>query len=453
MARRKKDITQVDLPVSTPEQIEQRPIGQVVTDAYLDFGNYINCHRHLANLDGVKVSYKRLIYTLASQFSHTSFNHTNTAIAAVASIHPHGLMSFNEMCATLVKSGVFEGEGSFGYVQIDGVVNEAANERYTYIKISDLYWDLMGDLLKDVPYMESPNGNPEPEYLPLPLPLGLHMKTLNQGLGVSISMIYPNFSAWSMYQAYIHDNPQLLEPNVDLILDHENSELARLWETGRGRVVYSYKISRYHNSDTNMDGILFETKDGTEIFTPKLKPFKKLVEDGKVYIEDITDYDSCKMVIYRIPGARGVTIDDIEALCRKCCFSAQNYNLNITNGETAFRIPLKAWIDYTYKRYIDLVVKANQRKIQKTEFDITVLEAIPVVANYILNINPKATDKEIEAKTGIGGEVLSTVLGKPISYLRKNSDTSGRVKELKEKLRVLKKFDPVAYTEEIIKRL
>lgn len=454
MARKKKiDLNQLDLEQKTPGEVKQLPVGQIVTNAYLDFGSYINCHRHLANLDGVKVSYKRLIYTLLTQFPHTSFSHTNTAIAAVASIHPHNVLSMNEMSANLVKSGIFEGEGSFGYTQIDGVRNEAANERYTYIKISDLYWEIMGDLIKEVPYIESPNGNPEPEFLPTVLPLSLHTKILSSGLGVGISMIYPNFSAWSMYQAYIHDNPELLEPNVDLILDHKNSELKKLWETGRGRVVYSYKISRYQNPDTKMEGILFETKDGTEIFTPKLKPFKKLEEEGKVYIEDITDYDSCKMVIYRIPGARGISIDDIEGLCRKCCYSAQNYNLNVTNGETAFRIPLKAWIDFTYKRYLDLIIKSNQKKIDKTLFDISVQEAIPVVADYILNRNPRATDKELIESLGIPEEVISSVMSKPISYLRKNKDTTGRVKELKSKLSELKKFNPVLYTEEIIKKL
>jgi hypothetical protein len=313
----------------------------------------------------------------------------------------------------------------------------------------------MGDLLKDVPYIESPNGNPEPEYLPLPLPAGLHMKTINQGLGVSISMIYPNFSAWSMYQAYKNNNPNLLEPNVDLILDKENSELWKLWEEGKGRVIYAYKISKYTKpDDSKMQGILFETKDGTEIFTPNLKLFRKLEEEGKVYIEDLTDYDSCKMVIYRIPGARGITLEDIEALCRKCCFNSTNYNLNVTDSSnTAYRIPLKAWIDFTYKRYIDLIIKSNQRKIDKTLFDISVFEAIPVVANYILNINPKASDKEIKLKLGLPEEVLSTVLSKPISYLRKNSDTTGKVKELKARLKELKSFDPIAYTEEIIKRL
>lgn len=450
MARKKK----VELPVITPAEIEQRAIGKAVTDAYLDFSSYINNHRHLAGFDGVKVSYRRLIYTVAMKFPLSTFTHTNTAIAAVASIHNHGLSSFNDMVATLVKSGVFTGAGSFGYTSIDGTVNDPSNERYTSIHLSELYKDLLYDLLKeDVPYVESPGGAPEPTFLPLPLPLGLYMKSLSQGLGVGISMIYPNFSAWSLYQAYINNNPNLLEPNVDLILDKKNSELKKLWETGQGRIVYAYKISRYTNPETKMEGILFETKDGTSIFTPKLKPLRKLEEEGKVYIEDITDYDSCKMVVYRIPGARGITIDDVEALCRKCCFSATTFNLNITDECSAFRIPLKCWIDFTYKRYIDLVTKANQRKIKKTEFDIAVFEAIPIVANYILNINPKATDKELITKLGMPEEIISTVLGKPISYLRKNSDTTGKVKELKARLKELKKFNPITYTEEIIKRL
>ena len=41
-------------------------------------------------------------------------------------------------------------------------------------------------------------------------------------------------------------------------------------------------------------------------------------------------------------------------------------------------------------------------------------------------------------------------MSKPISYLRKNKDTAERVKELKDKLKELKKFNPVTYTEQII---
>lgn len=432
--------------------VDRKSIGDVTREAYLDFSSYINNHRHLANLDGFKISYRRLIYS-AMSFPKGKLNPSVDLIASVSRIHPHGLSSMNDMAATLVKSGIFKGEGSFGYTGVDGVCNPPANERYTHTGLSDLYWEIMGDLIREVPYSESPIGPLEPDYLPLPLP-ALYLKSLSSGLGVGISTLYPNFSAWSLYQAYLNDDPNLLEPNVDLILDKSNSELKRLWETGKGRVLYVYKISRQKSSDGKTEGILFETKDGTEIFTPNLRAFKKLEDEGKVFIEDLTDVDSAKLFIGRVPGARGITIDDIENLARKCCFNTRNnvFTLNVTDGNHAFRIPLKEWVGFTYKRYINLVTEVNQKRIAKCNFDISVQEAIPIVGGYILN-KPEASDEEIFKATGIPLEVISEVVAKPISYLRKNKDTSARVKALKDRLKELKNFDPIAYTEEIIKKL
>ena len=50
-------------------------------------------------------------------------------------------------------------------------------------------------------------------------------------------------------------------------------------------------------------------------------------------------------------------------------------------------------------------------------------------------------------------EVVSTVMSKPISYLRNNKDTSDRVKALKEKLKELKAFNVTEYIETIINKL
>ena len=170
-------------------------------------------------------------------------------------------------------------------------------------------------------------------------------------------------------------------------------------------------------------------------------------------MEDLTDINGPKMVISKVPGARGISIEEIEDLARKCCYSATNYTTNVTTGSTMFRIGLYDWLDYTYKNYIDLIVKVNQKKIEKTTFDIAVLEAIPLISDYILNKNPKATDEEIMKVFGMPQEIVSSVMSKPISYLRKNKDTSDRIKELKTRLKELKKFNPVAYTEQIINQL
>lgn len=446
MGRRKK----IDLPV-IPEGELVKPIGQIADECYTLYGSYVNNFRALANIaDGCKVSYKRIIYA-ATQYPKGQDIPTHTFVPSLSKWHPHGTVGCEDLNANLVKSGVFEGHGFFGNTQIDGVVNPHAATRYTKNRLSDHYWNIIGDLVKEVPYIESPQGAMEPTYIPLPLPLCLYMKNLVSGLGVGINCIYPNFSPKSLFAAYKANNPELLEPNMNLLIDKKNSELQKLWQTGKGRVIYSYKISRAMSDDGKSEGILFEGDTG--LFTPKLTKFNKLVDEGKVYIEDITDDKGPKLFIGRVPGAKGIKPEDIEDLARKCCYDTTTYALNITNGLSAFRIPLRDWIDYTYKNYINLVSEVNKKRIEKCLFDISVQEAIPVIANYILNVKPGASDEDIQKALGIPAEVIEVVMSKPISYLRKNKDTAERIKSLKDKLKELKKFNPVAYTEEIINKL
>lgn len=449
MAKKKNNKVEID-PTTIPDPealISQKAIGDVARDAFLEFGNYINNQRHTAFIhDGCKPSYRRLIYA-ALQFQKGKMIPSTTLISSVANYHPHGLGGIELLNSNLVHTGVFAGEGSWGYTEISGVYSPYAAPRYTKQRISDVYDSVLGELWKEVPKVESPVGTMEIAYLPLPLPLCLYMKTSVQGLAIGIRSDYPNFSPVSMYRAYIENNPMLLEPNANLIIDKTASELHKLWTTGKGRVIYSYKISRTTDEMGNA-GILFE--GDTFLFTPNLKKLRKLAEEGKLYMEDLTDIYGPKMIISKVPGARGITIEEIEELCRKCCYNASTYTTNVTTGSTMFRIGLYDWIDYTYKNYISLITSVNSKKIEKTKFDIAVQEAIPPVSQYILNTNPKATDAEISGALGIPEVIVSAVMSKPISYLRKNKDTNSRIKELKEKLRELKKFDPVAYTEQII---
>ena len=449
MPRGKKN--QPELPQATPTQLT-KPIGQIAEECYTYYGAYVNNFRAIANVaDGMKVSYKRLIWATL-QYAKGQDIPTHNLVASLSRWHPHGTTGCEGLNANLVNSGVFSGHGFFGNKQIDGVENPHAATRYTKNRLSDLYWRIVGDIVKEVPMIESPQGEMEPLYIPLPLPLCMYLKGgLVSGLGVGVMSEYPNFSPKSMFAAYLKNDPNLLEPNINIFIDKANSELARLWTTGKGRVIYSYKISRRMSDDGKSEGILFE--GDTAIFTPKLGKFKKLVADGKVYIEDITDDQGPKLFVGRIPGAKGITIDDIEGIARKCCYDATTYQLNVTNGETTFRIPLREWIDYTYKNYVNLVTEVNKKRIVKCQFDIKVQEAIPSVADYILNKNPKASDSELVKALGIPAEVIEVVMSKPISYLRANKDTAERIKALKTRLKELKAFDPIKYTEDIINQL
>lgn len=434
-----------------------RSMGEIVEEAYVLYGGYVSNSRALPNVnDGLKVSIKRLIYS-AMQFKRGEYIGGDMFVNSVAKYHPHGLSGLMGTAAHLVRDGVFEGKGFFGYTSIDGVESPPAAGRYIKMKLSDLYWDILGDITKPefIEFVESPQGPSEPSSFVVPLPICLYQKIQTMGLSVGCRTNIPSFSAKSIYNAMIHNDPSLLESSVDLIIDKKNSELERLWKTGKGKVTLAYKIRRYKSEDGKSEGILFESDDrcSTDIFTPKISKFDKLVEMGKVFIEDLTDEHGPKLFVGRVPGARGISVEDIESIARKICYAKIDYQVWVTDGTKAFRIPIKDWVEYTYKRYLESITRVNAYRIEKVKFDIAVQEALPTISSYILNTNPKASDAEIVKATGISKEIVEAVMSKPISQLRKNKDTSDRVKALNSKLKELLKFDAVRYTEQLINKL
>lgn len=445
MPRKKKE----EVTEPAYRKIEILPIGKATEDAIIDAASYIDNQRVLAYVnDGCKPSYRRLIWS-ALQFPKGVMQPSVQIINKMSDYHPHSLDSMRFLQASMVRSGIFEGKGAFGMTSILGDVKEPGAPRYTKTRLSDLYYDILSPLIPDVEKKESPIGPEEITYCPSIFPLCLFFRGLVSGIGYGISTVYPCFSPVSMYRAYRENNPMLLEPNIDILMDKKESELQKLWDTGKGRVVYSYKLSPY-TDEGGKQGFMFE--GDTYIFTPNLRRINKFVEAGQVFIDDYTDVKGPKMFIGLVNN-RGITLEKLETLCRQCCYDATVYQLNVTDGSTCFRIPLKDWLHYTYTNYINLLVKVNNRRIAKTEFDIAVNQALPLIADYILNKNPKASDKELVSVLGVSQEVVTAVMGKPISYLRNNKDTAERLKALKAKLKELKKFNPEYYAEEIIKRL
>lgn len=447
MAKKKK---LEEAPIVSMPTVYQKPIGDITEEAYLRFGSYVNNHRHMPRVyDGLKVSYRRLIHS-ALTFPMGKDIPTINLISKMSETHPHSLTGVEGTVRMFVKSGVFDGDGNFGQVYIDGSEASPAAPRYTKVRISDTYQDILGELLKEVPWSESPVGALEPDYIPTPVPICLQLSEKVSGLGVAVKNDMPNFSAKSLYQAYIHNDPTLLEPNIDVILDKSHSELHKLWTEGQGKITYAYHIARQRSDDGKTEGVLFYGDTG--MFTLKMKKFQKLLDDNKITIDNVSDQTGTKLLISRVPGARGVTIEDIEKLCAKNCYDTSVYTLNVSDGNSTFRIPLYQWLDYTYKNYISLITRVNAKKIGQVEFEIAVQTALPAVVDYVIK-NPIAENVEIAKALGISVEIVAGVMVKPISYLRKNKDTSERIKKLNKELAALKKFDPEKFTYDIIQRL
>ena len=426
-----------------------KSLGDIAETAYLRFGDYANNHRQLPDVrDGIKVSYRRV---LTAALEHPMGAHISTAtlLGELSSRHPHSTDGCITLINNFVHSGIFDGDGNFGEIYVlDGDSTESAAPRYTKVCISQKYRKILGDLVKDVPWNDSPVEKKEPDFLPTPLPLAFILKYHMQGLGVALRTEIPSFSMKSLYQALIHDDPNLLESGVDLILDKSRSDLVGLWTKGTAKITYSYHLSRVMSDDGKTEGILFQGDTG--VFEVKLsKKLKKLQEEGKITVDNVSDMSGPKMLISRVPGARGVTIDDIAKLCEEVCRNTTQYTLNVTNSETCFQIPLREWLHYTYDNYIKLLQFSVSKKIAQTEFDIKVQTAMPAVAQMIM-ANPKVSNTEIQKATGYEIEVIEAIMAKPIGQLRKNKDNSDRIKALKERLKNLKTFDPIKHTEEVI---
>lgn len=439
-------------PVEVPGGFPTKTLGEIAESAYTRFGEYANCHRQLPDVrDGIKVSYRRVL-TMA--MSHPPGKHvaTSTLLGELNALHPHSTSGCEDMINNFVHTGILEGDGNFGeYFILDKDIVSSAAPRYTKVAVSQRFREILGDLLKDVPWHDSPMEKKEPDYIPTPLPLCFSLKYRMQGLGVAIKTEIPSFGMASMYRALMADDPSLLEPGIDLIMDKDRSELERIWTTGTGKITYSYHLARVTGDDGKTEGILFYGDTG--VFQVKLgKTLTKLQEEGKILVDNVSDQSGPKMLISRVPGARGVTIEDIAREAERICSNTTLYSLNVTDGKSAFRIPLREWLRYTYQNYLDLLRFSVDKKIVATEFDLQVVLAGPVVAEEIM-ADPGVTDKAVSAKLGIPIEVVQEVFRKPIGSLRKTRDNTARLKALKARLKALKSFDPVKFTENQVGQL
>lgn len=595
MARSKKSDA-IQVINNETEEIREVNIYDLTRDAYLTFGRYVNNWRQLPQIiDGLKISYRRLLYS-ALTYPQGKMVKSVMLLGKLSEIHPHNTESSYSTLCNYVKSGIFTGQGSFGTSSIKGDNSPAAAPRYTESRVSDNYYQIIGRLIKKVPYVESPVGPLEPTYIPTVVPMSLCLKSdtkvmlangrdltmeeldkeyregkelilftygirggrfikskviwsgktkttnkyvritlsngsiveatedhrflnindeyveakdlrigermvsgprelcilritkiehiedespsdfyditvssryhnfvlsagivahncldsLISGIGLGIATDLPNFSAKSMYEAFMHDDPNLLEPNIDIEMDKSRSELHKLWNEGRGKVCYKYRVSRIKGPDGN-PGILLEGDAG--IFVPKLKKIKDWEADGKVYIEDMVTQDGSKLAIYKVPNIKSINMNDIEEEVNKISANTNTYSLNVSDGGSAFRIPLREWIKATYTNYRNLIIKDNLEEIDKVKFDIKVYSNIGTVANYILNVNPKADNDEIIKATGLEPEVVSSIMTRTISTLRKTKDQTEKVRSLKEKLKELKEFDPTEFINSIVAKL
>lgn len=422
-------------------------IDDYIRKSLTDYGRGINTERQLvSSFDGLKPVYRRVIYTALK----CATNMTKTAAITgqvLATVHPHGSDSVDSVISSLVRWGVFEGQGNHGIKLIYGDDIGPSASRYTEARIDPKWRNIFSKLMDYVPYSDAeiPN-NVEPDYLPTPLPMIL----LFSGLGIAygVNGRYPMFEPKSMLKALAKDDPSLLQAPLGLTIDHSKSELNDLWTKGLGRITYKYDCQ----PTTISAGRGVMIYGSAEIFKPNLeKGFEEELESGRVFILDQTDSAIPRVFVGISKGVRAVTVDDVLSTCKYLCTYTRMYRLTVTDGSQAFIIPLKYWLSECYYNYIKIVERYKNDQITKLNFDYRVYDWLPIVASMLLE-NRDITDEEILSKINNKDcdiEVIKAITRKTIGTLR-NTDSTAKLSSIQAQIKEFQKLDPATYTVEMI---
>jgi len=418
--------------------IEQQSAGKLVTSQYRDFGEYVNLHRHIPNIeDGLKVSYRHLIQT-AYEYASNNLMKTAALIGTnMKCLHPHGDLAQKDIVTELVRNGIFEGQGNFGCEFLIGGNAVAAAPRYTEVKLSHRYVDLIKLLVDYVPKFDNELNYREFTFIPTPVPIGLSIGYLGIGLGTGCKI--PAFTQKSILDAYIHDDPWRLESRFGLKIEHK-SELDELWTKGRGRIYFSLK--RYWD---DYKYYIEGHKGPLNINYSKIMAWR---DQGRIDFDDETANRLPKIGFYKMPRVQWPSESEIEEEINRITSGSVTYLVRVVKDNQVIDIGLRDWIEFTYRNYRNLLVSKIKDQIEDLEEDIIFYRNFRKIADKIINC-PDKEYKEIAKELGIHEKFVEKASTRTIGTLRRY-DPSGKVNECEQRIKELKHFDADKYIEDTI---
>jgi DNA gyrase/topoisomerase IV subunit A len=418
-------------------------IGNYVTDAMTLFGLEVNTKRQLPSvMDGLKPSYRHIIYEelkYGPQFRKS----VDIAGSCLSTTHGHGDQSLKDPISNLCRWGISKGQGNHGKRMLIGEDTEPSAMRYTEARISDKYLKIFSDLMPYVPYIDSEVKGTEPEYLPTVFPLCLSFGT--QGIGIGVNCRMPAFTVKSMMDAMMNDNPNLLEAPFGLIIDKDKSELDLLWRTGVGKICYKFQVK-----EEWLEGKYgFMLTGQPELFKPNMSKLNKLVEASKIYILDQTDKTSTRIFIAREYNVKSLSNEALEKDVREASENTRTYRLTVADGNQAYLISLREWLNKTYTNYLSLIDKYKNDRINKLKFNRLVQENLKLVIDTWKLSDYNDTKQELADKLNLDIGIINAILSKSISSLSKK-DTSGAIAKIDSEILAYEQIDPKQKVIEVI---
>ena len=305
--------------------VVEQPITRTLDENYMPYAMSVIVSRAIPEIDGFKLSHRKLLYTMYKMGLLTG-SRTKSAniVGQTMRLNPHGDQAIYETMVRLAKGNesllhpFVDSKGNFGKVYSRDMAYAAS--RYTEAKLAPICAELFRDLDCDaVDFVDNyDNTMKEPSLLPTTYPNVL--VSANQGIAVGMASQICGFNLGEVCDTTIaclknsdHDIAStLLAPDFptggQIICD--NDELRGIYATGRGGLKVRARW-RYDKKENVIE--VYEIPYSTAIETI-LDKVAELVKAGKIKeIADMRDETDLSGLKLAIDLKRGVDPDKLMA--------------------------------------------------------------------------------------------------------------------------------------------
>jgi hypothetical protein len=414
--------------------IKDKSSDEIIKYSTVEYGRELNLNRHIPfALDGLKPSYRRVILS-ALEMDNNTLQKTSKLLANTSKFHVHDTDSLKGVASELVNWGVLDGQGNWGMQGLD-IELPCAAARYTEVKLNNSFKEMSKSLMKYVPTFKNELGYDEHQYIPSPLPFLLQFGGI--GMGIGCKVVFPAFTKESLLNAYLNDDYTLLK--FEYGYNMLSGDLKSIWEGNTNSI---FELS-FPYKETE-DEIIVQGVPG--LFKINFKNINKFIDDGQILKVNKTNKKNGNNLVFKKQyNARKITDDVLRSTIKNAISKKINFNMLVHDYSSVYEIGIKAWIDITYKNYINLLKQHNKSKIEDINFEISVNNNFNSVGKLIVE---KKKDEEISKILNIDIDIVKVISKKSINSFRtpKEFDNSNLYNQLKD----IEKFNYEKYIRGII---
>ena len=282
--------------------IVYQPITETIEKNYMPYVMSVIVSRAIPEIDGLKPSHRKLLYTMYKMGLLTGgFTKSANIVGATMKLNPHGVASIYETMGRLTRGNVsllhplIESKGTFGKQYSSSTVPSAS--RYTEAKLAPICQELFGGIEKNaVDIVDNYDATmKEPSLLPTTFPNVLVMPNMGIAVGMASNICSFNLAEICDGTIALLRKPRLpLDKLMELIkapdfpgggaILYDEEEMKRIYTTGSGSIrMRARYVFDKENSCIEVIQIPYSTT--IELIMAKLTT---LYKEGK--IKEVTDF-------------------------------------------------------------------------------------------------------------------------------------------------------------------